>query len=371
MNFPASLTHWVRRSQQLLLPLLENQNQASSRDKIMEALENRILFSINPTGAEQEMLEMINRMRANPTEELEHIFISTEQSHPNYFESTDSGVNAALDFFGVDDQTLFSQFALLTDAPPLAWHEALMDSALAHSNLMIAQDTQAHILPGEAGLLDRMVAAGYEWTGSVSVSENVFAYTENVFHGHAAFVIDWGSTPTGIQNPAGHRDNIMDSSLQEIGISVVAENNPGTTVGPFVVTQDFGVRGNYGDARVLGVVFTDGDGDQFYDAGEGLGGVTITISNGTNVYNTTSMTAGGYQVEVAPGTYDVVASGGGLQSSFYMGSITVGADNVKLDLDYDQRHDNGDRCRCRLLGSGSKWISRGLRKWVRRFHRVR
>jgi uncharacterized protein YkwD len=333
MNVTTSLSRWFHRPQQMILPLLERPSKAPARDKIMEALENRILFSISPTGAEQEMLEMINRMRENPTAELEQIFISTDPSHPNYFETTDAGVNAALDFFGVDASTLFAQFAALTDAPPLAWNEALMDSAFAHSNLMIQHDSQAHILPGEAGLLDRMVSAGYNWTGSVSVSENVFAYTDNVFHGHSAFAIDWGSTPTGIQNPAGHRDNIMDANLQEIGIAIVAENNASTSVGPFVVTQDFGVRGNYGDARVLGVIFQDGDGDAFYDAGEGIGGVTITISNGSTVFETTSMTAGGYQIAVAAGTYDVVASGGGLGSAHYMGSITVGMENVKVDLD--------------------------------------
>ena len=307
----------------------------------MEALESRLLFSVNPTGLEQEMLELINRFRANPTDELEQIFISTDPSDADYFRTHDSDVNAALDFFGVNAATLFSQFTNLTSAQPLAWNEALQTAAYAHSNLMIAQDTQAHVLPGEQGLLDRIEDAGYDWTGSVSVSENVFAYTENVFHGHAAFTIDWGATPTGIQSPPGHRENMLDADLQEIGIAIISENNPATTVGPYVVTQDFGTRGNYGDARALGVAFADADGDGFYDAGEGLGGLTITIANQALTYTTTTMSAGGYQVAVAPGTYNVTASGPGLNNTVYMGSIVVGSQNVKLDLNTADLPDNG------------------------------
>lgn len=298
----------------------------------MEALEDRLLFSMNPTGMEQQMLEMINRFRANPTEELGQIFISTNPGDANFFRTHDADVNAALDFFGVNATTLFSQFTNLQPSAPLAWNDALQAAATTHSNLMISLDTQAHVLPGEAGLLDRIENAGYNWTGSVSVSENVFAFTENVFHGHAAFVIDWGATPTGIQDPAGHRDNLLNPQTKEVGISIIAENNPGTSVGPLVVTQDFGTRGNYGDARALGVAFTDADGDGFYDAGEGLGGLTITIANGVNTYTATTMTAGGYQVAVAPGTYNVTASGGSLSNTVFMGTIVVGSANVKLDL---------------------------------------
>ncbi len=314
--------------------------ETPTRNRIMESLESRILFSLNPTGLEQEMLELINRLRMNPANELNEIFISTDPSHPSYFRSEDADVNAALDFFGVDAATLFSQWGSLTSAPPLAWNEALYDAARNHSVRMGQQDLQSHQLPADAGLglpaeaslLNRAVAAGYNWTGSVSVGENVFAYAESVFHGHVAFAIDWGNTPTGIQTPPGHRENLMDTTYTEIGIGIIQDNNSATTVGPLLVTQDFGHRGNYGNARLLGVVFSDGDGDQFYDAGEGIGNVTLTITNGTSTFTTTTMSAGGYQIELAPGTYSVSASGGSLSGPTFMGSVTVGAQNVKLDL---------------------------------------
>ena len=308
-----------------------------------ESLESRRMLSFDPSGFEQEMLEHINRMRMNPADELGVIFISTDANDPNYFVSHDEDVNTAINFFGVDDATLFSQWSSLTSVAPLAWNESLYDAATAHSERMILQDLQDHILPAdptlglleEDGLLDRAVAAGFDWSGSVTVAENVFAYTESVFHGHAAFAVDWGATPTGIQDPAGHRDNIMDGSFQEIGISVLTEQDPTTSVGPLVVTQDFASRGNYGNARILGVAFDDMNGDAFYDAGEGLGGLTVTITDGNTTYNTTTLTAGGYQVAVAAGTYDVTISGGNLSGPVYMGSVVVGADNVKLDFNAD------------------------------------
>ncbi len=336
---------------QLSSVLSRNSTEILRRDSLMEALESRLVFSFSPTGIEQEMLELLNRMRMDPANELEEIFLSTNSSDADYFTTADSDVNLALDFFGVDDTTLFSQWASLSEAPPLAWNEALYDASEAHNERMILQQLQSHQLPAdpslgllaEDSLLDRAENAGYDWAGSVRVGENVFAYTESAFHGHAAFAIDWGNTSTGIQDPAGHRDNMLDPDFQEIGISIVAHTPTSSTdVGPFVVTTDFGERGNYGNPKALGVVFADADGDSFYDAGEGLGGITITLTNGGTSYSTTTMDAGGWQVAVAAGTYDVVASGGSLASALSMGSIVVGSDNVKVDLDTTAAPTTGD-----------------------------
>ena len=72
-------------------------------------------------------------------------------------------------------------------------------------------------------------------------------------------MIDWGNGPNGIQSPAGHRDNIMDSDWQEVGISIGFSTPPtNDDVGPEIITQDFGRRGNFGDAMITGVAFTDG-----------------------------------------------------------------------------------------------------------------
>ncbi len=299
----------------------------------LETLESRRMLALNPTGLEQEMMELVNRVRMDPAGEPDRLFISTDPSNPNYFVSTDPDVNIAIDFFNTDPAAFFAQWSSVPSAPPLAWNEALYDSAEDHNREMISQNTQSHQLPGEPPLLTRAENAGYNWAGSVSVGENVFAYTESLLHGQTAFIVDWGTGPNGIQSPAGHRDNLMDDGWREVGISILNSSLTGIgDVGPLVMTQDFGLRGNYGNPRVLGVAFADSDGDGFYDNGEGLGGITITVSDGTNSYTTTTMTAGGYQVAVPSGTYSVTASGGSLAGTLAMGSVTVGSVNTKIDL---------------------------------------
>ena len=301
----------------------------------LESLESRrVLTGLNPTGMEQEMLELVNRVRMNPEGEPDELFISTDPGNPNFFRSTDAGVNAAFSAFGTNGTAFLSDWASETAAPPLAWNEGLQNASLAHNNEMVNQNAQSHQLPGEDPLLTRAENGGYDWSGSVSVGENVFAFTENNLHGHTAFIVDWGTGPNGMQSPPGHRDNIMDSKWEEVGISIISSPFSGSgDVGPFVMTQDFGTRANYGSPRVLGVAFTDADGDNFYDDGEGLGGVTIEVSNASNTFTTTTMTAGGYQVAVPAGTYNVVASGGSLAQPLSLGSVTVGTENVKIDLE--------------------------------------
>src|SRR5690606_24247640 len=128
----------------------------------------------------------------------------------------------------------------LSAVAPLAWNPYLAAAAEGHNEVMIARDEQTHQAAGELSLGDRITAAGYTgWTG---LRENVYAYSKDPVYGRAGFFIDWGYGPGGSQSPAGHRNNILASSIAEVGIAAVAEDNPSTTVGPWLVTQDFGNR---------------------------------------------------------------------------------------------------------------------------------
>lgn len=302
--------------------------RSSIRRVSTETLERRLLLTFDPSPLEQEMLELLNRFRDNPQAELDELL----SSHPTPLTARDADVQAAIDFFNVDGPALESQFAGLSPAPPLAWNEALFDAAENHNDLMIQFDQQSHQLPGEAGLLDRDVAAGYDWEFSVRVGENIFAYSQSVIYGHAAFAIDWGFGPNGIQEPAGHRINMLDQGFQEVGISIVEESNPATLVGPLVISQEFGRRGNYGNPAVLGVVYDDLNADGFYNAGEGLVGVTVELSGLAGTFTTTSLSAGGYQTKVPSGTYTATASGGTLGGEIRQFDVMVGGSNVKVDF---------------------------------------
>ena len=270
----------------------------------------------NVTGIEQEMLELINRMRMNPAAELK---LLVNSSNPD--------VNRAISFFNVNLKELTKQWSRLSPAPPLAWSSQLIRSARAHSRLMIKFDQQSHHLPNEPSLADRITNTGYRYSFA---GENIFAFSRSAFHAHAGFTIDWGNTPTGIQNPPGHRDNIMESRFREVGIGVLPENNPATEVGPLVVTQHFGNRFNFGDPWLLGVVFHDADGDRFYDNQEGLAKVSVQISGKGKTVKTSTNTAGSYQAQVPSGSYLVTFKGGGLKKPLVK-SVTVHANNAKLD----------------------------------------
>lgn len=288
-----------------------------------------------PTPMEQLMLELTNRLRTDPLGEYDRLVNSADYAL----------ISSAVTYFGVDLDVLEQQLIALVATHPLAWNEALHTSASAHNALMIEQDRQDHVLPGEQGLADRFEAAGY--TGWNRIGENIYAYSSSVFYGHAGFVVDWGyddddfvngqlrsdwrTNGDGIQDGAGHRVNLMSANFSEIGIAITEEDNANTQVGPLVITQDLGNRFNY-QAQFVGSVIDDLDHDDFYDVGEGLGGVTVTLRSGSNSYTTTTWGSGGYQIAVPAGTYEVTFSGGGLDGAIVV-NATLGSVNAYLSVE--------------------------------------
>jgi len=289
---------------------------ASDQSPSIESLESRTLLS-GPSPREQQMLELINRLRQHPAEEL-----------PRILESTDPDVQNALAFFQVDPAELARQWKSLTPVAPLAWNEALSRAARSHTQQMIAGDQQSHQLPGEAALASRAAAAGY--ADASFVGENVFAFMDSVEHAHDGFAVDWGNGPHGLQSPAGHRDNLMAGVFDDVGLSIL-DAPAGRTVGPLAITEDFGARR---DALpfLLGVVYDDRNHDGGYTLGEGVAGATVVASGKAGSFNVSTLTAGGYQMELPPGTYTVTASGGGLKGLATIGNVTIGGENMKRDF---------------------------------------
>jgi hypothetical protein len=132
-----------------------------------------------------------------------------------------------------------------------------------------------------------------------------------------------------MQSPPGHRQNIHNPTFREIGVGVVLGSNGGSTgVGPQLVTQDFGTVGGL-SPFVTGVVYRDLNGNGFYDPGEGVGGVTVTIANVNNYAVTAS--SGGYSVPVpGSGDYTVTFSGGSAPTAQQAVSV-INGQNVKAD----------------------------------------
>ncbi|MFV0492331.1 MAG: CAP domain-containing protein, partial [Pseudorhodobacter sp.] len=293
-----------------------------------------------PSNYEQELLELVNRARLNPSGEFDQLITNASNGT-----GASANITDALDYFGVDLNAFRAQLAGTNATAPLAWNDALEQAATGHSQQVILHDQQSHQLPGEPGLGDRARNAGY--TDLLRVGENVYAYGMEAIYTHAGFFIDWGydaedigngtllsdwrSRGDGIQDPPGHRNTMLDSRYSEIGIAALADNNPDTQVGPMVVTQNLGSRSGY-QPQLVGVIFEDGDGDDFYDAGEGRGSVTISASGSAGTFSTTSWASGGYQMVLPAGSYTVTFSAGGSFTPVTH-SVTIGGSNIKLDLD--------------------------------------
>jgi len=285
-----------------------------------------------PSQNEQYLLELSNRFRVDPGAELDRLL-----------NLNNNEVAIALDFFGTDRNVLRRQWQSLEAAPPLAWASALHDSAARHNERSIAADDQQHFFPGEPGLLDRMRETGYD---PASVGENLFAYPDSIEAAHAGLVIDWGVGPHGIQEPAGHRITLLNPVYREVGIDIVEERDPNTSVGTYVVTQHFGVDRatiwGLADAFLVGAVYSDAIvRDDFYTPGEGLGGVAVTASEigGDRVFSTETWNAGGYQMQLPAGRYRVEFAtdfDGDRQVDRIARTIEIGGDNVKLDLATDR-----------------------------------
>jgi hypothetical protein len=276
------------------------------------------LYSIgDPTPEEQLYLEFINRARANPA--AEGLMLS---------QTTDPSILAAYNFFSVDTGLLVSQFALIAPAPPLAMNEKLTAAAREHSLDMFVNVYQGHTNSAGSTPGSRVSAQSYPYQ---NVGENVYSTAESVPYGHAGFEVDWGPGVGGMQTPPGHRENIHNPIYREAGIGVVlGSNSMGTNeVGPQLVTQEMGLQQN-AKPFITGVAYYDLNGNHFYDLGEGIGNISVTV----NGQSTSAITArsGGYAVPVTGnGNYTVIFSATGLPSQTNVVTI-ASLENEKIDF---------------------------------------
>lgn len=90
---------------------------------------------------------------------------------------------------------------------PLIADPALRSAAFTHSSKMAAANSMQHQLPGEAGLLERVRAAGF--SPLRSVAENIAAGQRSA----SAVVNAWMAS-------SGHRANILNCSFTHIGVGV-------------------------------------------------------------------------------------------------------------------------------------------------------
>jgi hypothetical protein len=294
----------------------------------------------NPTNEEQYMLELINRARADGGAEATRLGLSgLQEGPPNYNGET-----------WIIDNT----------NQPLSWNPVLFNAAQNHANELNNGDQffvggNPHNYGGMTPE-ERIAAAGYSegnYTGPTTTS-GFIPGPENI-----AEAISQGSGPfTGTHlimavtdahdglftdqtvPSRGHRNTMMLGFFREIGIGMSAgtdnQSHPGQPGGPgdtiwdsLYIVQDYGTDTS-DTPFVTGVVYQDKNGNNFYDPGEGVGGVRVDVQGSGFFAITTS--SGGYAVPISDnGSFPITFSGGSLATA--TGTAVV-ADLLSTKVDY-------------------------------------
>jgi uncharacterized protein YkwD len=289
----------------------------------LERLEVReVLSSGGPTGEVQALLELTNFARQHPAEAANWAGSDLQ---------TDN-LGLTLQTFNVNLGQARGDIASKAVAQPLAWNASLAQAASVQSEYMAETGQQTHTGGGTladgtvVGVTgdDRIFNAGYR-NRTVS-GENAFAYANSVDNAMNAFLLDWGNDPA----VKPHLTNIFRPDYTEVGIGIV--NTSGKGVGPKVITQDFASRSDF-KPMLLGVAYNDSvKPDHFYQAGEGVGDVSIDVTDSAGHTQTIqTWDAGGYQIALDPGNYTVTARVG--NQVVRSQAVTIGTQNVKVDFD--------------------------------------
>jgi uncharacterized protein YkwD len=292
----------------------------------LERLENReVLSSGGPSAQAQAMLELTNFARQHPAEAASWAGSDLQ---------TDN-LGLTLSTFHVDLNAARQAISSKPVVQPLAWNDSLAKAATVQSEFQAETGTQTHSGGGTLAdgtvvgvtMDDRISNAGY--IGRTVSGENAFAYATSVSNAMNAFLIDWGNDPA----VKPHLTNLFRGDYSEVGIGIVATSNKG--LGPNVITQDFASRAGQ-KPMLLGVAYNDSvKADNFYEAGEGVGNVLISVTDSQgHVLTVQTWDAGGYQIALDPGNYTVTASVG--NQIVRSQSVSIGNQNVKVDFNLAQ-----------------------------------
>lgn len=257
-----------------------------------------------PTAREQFMLELVNRARRDPEGEAARFGIDLNTGLPA----------------GTIDATL---------KQPLAMNAILIDSSRAHSQWMLDNDVFSHTGDDGSSSHDRMVGAGFQFTGSWRSGENL-SWTGTTGTLDADGVI--AGQHEGLFRSPGHRENLMQGDFREVGIGILTGEftSNDTDFNASMATQNFAKSGSL--SFLTGVFYDDTDGDNFYTIGEGVGGVRVTAEGVAGNFSTTSYDAGGYSLALPDGNYDITLEGPGIETAVVT-EIRIDGENVRVAYD--------------------------------------
>jgi hypothetical protein len=267
-----------------------NGNQESVVSTEVSATPSSLDVSKQPTAQEVLVLELINRARANPEAEAARLGI------------------------GLNDGITGTPITA-TPKQPLAHNLLLMASARRHSQWMLDADVFSHTGENNSTPHERMIAAGYSFTGNWTSGENI------AWSGTTANSINLtsyaASQHDGLFKSPGHRVNILNDNFRELGVGQQQGyfTQDGRNYLSSMLTENFARSGtNY---FLTGVIYV----------GEGLSGISITIDGKSYpVYST-----GAYAISLPAGNYNLAITGAALDTAVYY-PVQITNQNRKLDL---------------------------------------
>jgi uncharacterized protein YkwD len=271
---------------------------------------------------EQYMLELINQARADPQSEA------------------DSHLSGNLNE-GLEPGTIST-----TTKQPLVFDVSLDTAAGGHTEDMVSNDFFSHTGTGGSTFADRITNAGYPFSGSFGSGENI-ATRSNFSADVTASTILSMYTDLFIDSltpSRGHRLNLMNASFESIGLGAGHSSAFSllSSLPSDVVTQDFAYTSAQGP-YLTGVAYDDGDVDNFYTPGEGLGGLAVTAflaGTSTTAASTTTLGSGGYALQLSSGSYDLQIVGP--LGTLFEKDISLGSQNLKFDYNNSTAVDLAD-----------------------------
>ena len=118
---------------------------------------------------------------------------------------------------------------------PLLINNALNDASEDHTEWMLDTDTFSHTGAGSSSATDRIRASDYELEGSWRTAENIGWQSER---GDPGIADDVASIHESLMNSPGHRANLLNPDLRDIGIGIETGDFRGYDA--VMVTQNFG-----------------------------------------------------------------------------------------------------------------------------------
>jgi uncharacterized protein YkwD len=256
--------------------------------------------SLQPSAQEVLVVELINRARFDPNAEATRFGI---------------GLND-----GITNGTISS-----TQKKPLAHNLYLLDASRKHSQWILDVDIFDHVGVNNSSPGKRMEAAGYVFSGAWANGENIS------WEGTTRGAIDLTSTAfshhEGLFKSPGHRLNILSEGFREIGVGQRQGffTDKGKEYLSSMLTEGFARSGS--SYYLTGVIYDDFNSSNFYDVGEGLSDVSISV----NGQNYSAYSTGAYSIALVNGSYDVVFSSNNLPAQVTY-KIKIEGGNLKLDV---------------------------------------